>query len=108
VVAHWLELAKVGGPSRVVLGSDLNSFISRARAGGQCAHGLRNASDLPGLFAALEANGVPRDALDGMGDEVLRVLDAVEARADPRARAEALSRRRHVLRQTRSPFRVAW
>jgi membrane dipeptidase len=108
VVAHWLELTKVVPAARVVLGSDLNSVISRARAGGQCANGLRNASDLPGLFAALEANGVPRDALDGMGDEVLRVLEAVEAKADPRARAEALSRRREVLQRAPSHFRVGW
>ncbi|MCU0698649.1 MAG: dipeptidase [Myxococcaceae bacterium] len=108
VVAHWLELSKVAPPERVVLGSDLNSFISRARAGGQCANGLRNASDLPGLFAALEANGVPRAALDGMGDEVLRVLEVVEARASPAARAQALSLRREVLRRDSSHFTVGW
>jgi membrane dipeptidase len=103
VVAHWLELTKVMPPERVVLGSDLNSFISRARPGGQCATGLRNAGDLPSLFAALEANGVPRAALDGMGDEVLRLLEAVEAKADPAARVRALSLGRTA---ARSPFAV--
>jgi membrane dipeptidase len=103
VVAHWLELTKVMPPERVVLGSDLNSFISRARPGGQCATGLRNASDLPGLFGALEANGVPRAALDGMGDEVLRLLEAVEAKADPAARVRAQTLGRTA---ARSPFAV--
>ncbi|MCA2981799.1 MAG: membrane dipeptidase [Myxococcaceae bacterium] len=108
VVAHWLELAKAATPERVVLGSDLNSFISRARAGGQCANGLRNASDLPGLFAALEANGVPRATLDGMGDAVLELLGAVEARADPAAQARARGRRREALERAPAHFSVTW
>ena len=44
---------------------------------------MRHAGDLPALFAALEARGVARDTLDDSGARLLRVLEAVEARADP-------------------------
>lgn len=108
VIAHWLELSKAGGPQAVVLGSDLDSFISRPRAGGRCEHGLRNTSDLPSLFAALEASGIPRTALDGMGDQVLRLLEAVEAKADPAAQTRALGRRREALQRAGTHFRVSW
>jgi membrane dipeptidase len=35
------------------------------------------------LFTALEAHGIPRDNLDGSGERLLRLLETVEARADP-------------------------
>lgn len=92
VVAHWAHLAKVAGPEAVLLGSDFNGFIIRGRPGGACPDGLRNTSDLPQLFAALEQRGVPRAALDGMGERLLGILEQVEAKADPQARARALAR----------------
>lgn len=92
VVAHWAHLAKVAGPEAVMLGSDFNGFIIRGRPGGACPEGLRNTSDLPQLFAALEQRGVPRAALDGSGERLLRILEQVEAKAKPEARARALSR----------------
>lgn len=91
VVAHWAHFASVAGPEAVVLGSDLNGFIIRGRPGGLCPNGIRNASDLPQLFAALEKRGVPRAALDGMGEKLLGILEKVEARAKPEAQARALS-----------------
>lgn len=108
VVAHWFELIKQTAPEAVVLGSDLDSFISRARPGGRCPDGLRNTADLPALFAALEATGVPRAALDGMGPKVLQLLEAVEAKADPAAQTRALARRREFLRRPPSHFVVTW
>lgn len=89
VVAHWLYLAKVAGPEALTLGSDLNGFITRHAPGGSCPHGIRNAGDLPELFAALEAHGVPRPALDGMGERFLKLVEVVEAKSDPAARVTA-------------------
>lgn len=93
LVAHWLHLARVAGPEAITLGSDFNGTVARPRPGGSCPAGLRNSEDLPGLFAAIEAHGVPRSALDAMGERVLRALEAVETRADPAARAAARARR---------------
>ncbi|MCI0574413.1 MAG: dipeptidase, partial [Myxococcaceae bacterium] len=87
VVVHWLHYAGVAGHDAVVLGSDLSAPIQRPLPGGLCPEGLRNAGDLPRLFGALEARGVPREALDSMGERFLRFLERVEARADPEARA---------------------
>jgi membrane dipeptidase len=91
VVAHWAHFARVAGPEAVALGSDFNGFILRGRPGGLCPNGIRNASDLPQLFAALQQRGVPRAALDGMGEKLLGILEKVEAKAKPEARARALS-----------------
>ncbi|MBI3184298.1 MAG: membrane dipeptidase [Myxococcales bacterium] len=93
VVAHWLHLARVAGAESLVLGSDLNGFVLRPREGGSCPRGVRSSEDLPELFAALEANGFPRSALDAMGERLLLVLEAVEARADPSVQAAASSRK---------------
>lgn len=108
VVSHWRSLASAATPSAIVLGSDLNSFITRARPGGACPRGLRNTADLPALFSALEAGGLPREALDGMGEQVLRVLEAVEAKAAPLARLEAEATRKPFLARDRSHFSVNW
>jgi len=88
-VAHWLRYAREVGPEAVLLGSDFSSVILRASPGGACARGLRHTGDLPALFSALEAHGIPRDSLDGSGERVLRVLEAVETRAEPAARQSA-------------------
>lgn len=88
-IAHWAHYARHAGPEAVVLGSDFSSTIVRARPGGACARGIRHTGDLPALFAALEAHGVSREHLDDSGARVLRVLEAVEARADPSARQPA-------------------
>jgi membrane dipeptidase len=103
VIAVWRHLAKVVGPEALTLGSDLNGFITRAPPGGRCSGGLRNTSDLNGFFSALEASGVPRAALDGMGERFLKVLEAVEAKASPAARQRALT----VPLPTSSRFDVA-
>jgi membrane dipeptidase len=103
VIAVWLHLAKVVGPEALTLGSDLNGFITRAPPGGRCPGGLRNTDDLNGFFSALEASGVPRAALDGMGDRFLKVLEAVEAKASAPAQQRALK----VSLPTASRFDVA-
>ncbi len=93
IVAHWLHLAKAAGASSLTLGSDFNGFITRHGAGGSCPHGLRNIGDLGQLWAALEAHGLPRAALDGMGERFWALLQKVESKASPSARAAA---RRHI------------
>lgn len=92
IVAQWRYYAEIAGPERVMLGSDLNSVIFRARPGGACPHGLRHAGDLPALFQALETHGIPADALDGTADRLLQVIEQVERRADPMARQQAQRR----------------
>lgn len=94
VVAHWLHLAKVAGAESLTLGSDFNGFITRHGKGGSCPNGLRNVGDLPELWAALEAHGIPRAALDGMGEKFLALVEKVEAKAKPEARAAARRMRR--------------
>jgi membrane dipeptidase len=94
VVAHWLHLAKVTGPEALTLGSDLNGLVTRHPPGGSCPHGIRNSGDFAELFAALQAHGIPRAALDGMGERFLHLLEQVEAKADPSARAVAKRARR--------------
>ncbi len=88
-IAHWVHYARHVGPEAVMLGSDFSSVILRARPGGACARGMRHAGDLPALFTGLEAHGVPRASLEGSGARLLRVLEAVEARADPSVQSSA-------------------
>ena len=95
VIAHWKHLASVVPPEALVLGSDINGFISRPSAGGLCPDGVRNYGDLPQLWGSLEASGVPRAALDGMAQRLLGLVDRVESRADASAQAAA---RRHFAR----------
>lgn len=78
LLAHWVHFAKVVPPEALVLGSDFNGFIVRPREGRACPVGIRNAGDLPDLWRALEAAGIPGRALDGMGERMLRVLEQVE------------------------------
>jgi membrane dipeptidase len=92
-IAHWLHYAREAGPEAVMLGSDFNSPIARAGPGGSCPHGLRHTGDLPHLFSALETRGIARGHLDGSGARLLRVLEAVEARADAHARQRAVKTR---------------
>jgi len=94
VVAHWLYLAKITGAQSLALGSDFNGFITRHPGGGSCPNGLRNVGDLPDLWAALEAHGVPHAALDGMGERFLTLVEKVEAKAKPEAKAAARKVRR--------------
>ncbi len=92
VVAHWAHLASVVPPEALVLGSDFNGFIVRPRPGGRCPDGLRHMGDVPALWGALEGQGVPRSALDGMGERLLELVERVEAKADPAAQDEARAR----------------
>lgn len=94
VVAHWLHLAKVAGAGSLTLGSDFNGFITRHAPGGSCPNGLRNTGDLPALWAALVTHGLPREALDEMGEKFLTLVEKVEAKADPVARKAARRIRR--------------
>jgi len=95
VIAHWKHFASVVPPEALVLGSDINGFISRPSAGGLCPDGVRNYGDLAQLWGSLEASGVPRAALDGMAARLLELVDRVESRADASAQAGA---RRHFAR----------
>ena len=95
VIAHWKHLASVVPPEALVLGSDINGFISRPSAGGLCPDGVRNYGDLLQLWGSLETAGVPRAALDGMAERLLGLVDRVESRADASAQAAA---RRHFAR----------
>lgn len=97
LVAHWKHFAQVVPPESLVLGTDFNGFVPRPVAGGACPHGLRNMGDVKDLWAALVASGFPREALDGMGDQLLKLHEAVEAKADPAAQASALRWRAEVL-----------
>lgn len=81
VVARWLHFARLVGATRVVLGSDFNSLIDRAGPGGGCPRGLRSAADLPALFEALVARGVPRESLDDSGLRLLELVERLEAGA---------------------------
>ena len=99
-LAIWSHYANAVGAANVVLGSDLNSVISRPRAGGQCPNGLRNAGDLPDYLGVLTKRGIPLTALDHSADRVLRLLGAVEAKADPSVQQHA----RHLLRAAASAF----
>lgn len=92
IVAHWKHLASVVPPEALVLGSDVNGFISRPVPGGLCPDGVRHYGDLSQLWGALEASGLPRAALDGMGERLLQLVERVESRADASAQAEARRR----------------
>lgn len=94
LVAHWKHFASVVPPEALVFGSDVNGFITRPAAGGLCPDGVRNYGDLNAVWSALEANGVPRAALDGMGERLLKLVETVEAKADPAQQAAA--RRRYA------------
>lgn len=92
VVAHWKHLASIVPPEALVLGSDMNGFISRPAPGGLCPDGLRHYGDVNQLWAALVQAGLPRAALDGMGERLLQLMEKVDAHADPDAQAEAKRR----------------
>ncbi len=88
-LAHWRHLAKVAGNDALVLGTDFNGFVTRARPGGRCQSGVRTTADVGAVLAALKAEGVPAESLGGMGERFLKLLEKVEAKADPAARARA-------------------
>ncbi len=94
LIAHWKHLASVTSPETLILGSDVNGFITRPNAGGLCPDGVRNYGDLTQVWGALVASGIPRGALDGMADQLLKLVEKVDSRADESARAEA--RRRYA------------
>ena len=93
-VAQWKYLAGLVGPEHLVLGSDFNGFISRPHAGGQCPNGIRNTGDLNDAWTALVANGIPRGALDNMGDVFIEFLKTLDGKANPAARARAMQFKR--------------
>jgi membrane dipeptidase len=93
VVAHWKHFVDRVGPDAVVLGSDWNGMVTRSKPGGACPNGLRTTADLPSLYTALAAQGIPQKSLDLGGERLLQVLERVEARADPWAQRRARARR---------------
>lgn len=92
LVAHWKHLANVTSPDALVLGSDVNGFITRAEPGGLCPDGLRNYGDLNQVWGALVASGVPRASLDSMAERLLKLFERVESRADESAQQQAKRR----------------
>ena len=92
LVANWKYLAHITSPETLVLGSDINGFIARSLPGGLCPDGVRNYGDLAQVWGALEASGIPRAALDGMGEKFLQHVERVEGRADDSAQASARRR----------------
>ena len=105
LVAHWQHLASVTSAETLVLGSDVNGFITRPNPGGACPQGVRNYGDLNQVWGALSASGIPRAALDGMAQQLLGLLERVESRADEAAQVQA--RRRHArVRDERSVLDV--
>jgi membrane dipeptidase len=81
VIAQWLHYAGLVGSDRVVLGTDFNSFIERARPGKVCPQGLANVGELPFLFEGLVKHGVPARSLHDSGERILELLEAVELKA---------------------------
>lgn len=92
LVAHWKHFASVVPPESLVFGSDVNGFITRPAAGGLCPDGVRNYGDMNAVWSALIANGVPRAALDGMGERLLQFVEQVESKADAQKQSEAKRR----------------
>jgi membrane dipeptidase len=75
VCQHLLHVLDVAGEDVPALGSDYDGFVVPAR-------GLEDVARLPALTAALSERGVPLRVLRKiLGDNALRVLDAVPARA---------------------------
>ncbi len=81
VVGHWLHFATLVGNDALMLGSDFNGPISRGAPGGLCPEGLPTTKQLPALWSALVARGVPAAALDSMGERLLGLIAKVEAGA---------------------------
>lgn len=94
LVAHWKHFASVVPPESLVFGSDVNGFITRPMAGGLCPDGVRTYGDMNQVWSALVSSGIPRAALDGMGERLLQLVETVESKADVNAQADA--RRRHA------------
>ena len=92
LVAHWKHFASVTSADALVLGSDVNGFITRPEPGGLCPDGVRNYGDLNQVWAALVASGVPRASLDSMAERLLKFVERVESRADESAQREAKRR----------------
>lgn len=103
IVAHWLHFAKLVGAENLVFGSDFNGFVVRPKAGGSCPEGLRHSGDYGVWAQAVRDHGVPEQALHGMGERFLKLIETVESKADPLARAKALK----VSTRRKSHFDVA-
>jgi membrane dipeptidase len=77
VCQHILHVLDVAGEDAPALGSDYDGFVVPAR-------GLEDVSRLPALTQALAARGLPLRVLAKiLGENALRVLDAVPPRARP-------------------------
>jgi len=84
--AHFRHLLAVAGPEHVAIGTDFNSFSPRPPVCGDASTGfgstgLRHVGDFPGLLQSLVEEGVPFEVLEGMGENMLRVLSLAEERA---------------------------
>lgn len=76
VVDHIDHVAKVAGIDHVGIGTDFDGF-------GILPQGLESAADLPKIFAALEQRGYTCEQMRKIaGENLLRVMDAVQSRAE--------------------------
>lgn len=75
--AHFRHLLSVAGPEHIALGSDFNGMVQRPLPC-EGKTGLRHAGDLPELYQSLVEEGVPPRVIEGMGENVLRALEAAE------------------------------
>jgi membrane dipeptidase len=75
-VDHIDHVAKVAGIDHVGIGTDFDGF-------GILPEGLESAADLSKIFTALEQRGYTREQMRKIaGENLLRVMDAVQSRAE--------------------------
>ena len=99
LVAHWKHFASVIPPENIVFGSDMNGFIVRPKPGGSCKTGIRHMGDMVYVWQALESHAVPKEALDGMGEALLKLISTVEEKADKNAQQKALLMKNKMLKK---------
>lgn len=83
--AHFRHFLDVVGADHIAVGGDFNGFITRP---GPCADGgfgrgvdvtgLRTIGDMPEQLQQLHDLGIPGRVLEGMGENLLRVLEETE------------------------------
>lgn len=87
--SHFRHILDVVGADHIAIGGDFNGFITRP---GPCPTttaaspaidrtGLRNVGDMPEQLQQLHDLGIPGRVLEGMGGNLLRLLEATEKNA---------------------------
>jgi membrane dipeptidase len=84
--AHFKHLLDVVGPDHIAIGGDFNGMISRpgpcdGGGNGVDATGQLTVADMPEQLQQLQDLGVPGKVLEGMGANLLRLLEVTEQRA---------------------------